>query len=234
LRSLGSIAGVAAGLALAGAAAENYTFDYTYPAAAARIAPLRAFLEAEKASLRRRVARDAADARTEAAKDNYPYRSYEVSKDWQVVTETPAFLSLSSQLYSFSGGAHGNTGSGALLWDKARRMRMEPKALFNSPTAFYAAVRSTYCKALDAERAKRIGRPVDKTDSVFGGCPRIGELTLLLGSSNRKKFDRIALIADQYVAGSYAEGPYEITLPVTPAVVSAVKPTYRSAFAVKR
>ncbi len=60
------------------------------------------------------------------------------------------------------------------------------------------------------------------------------ELTPLWGSSNRQAINRIGLIADQYVAGSYAEGPYEITLPVTPAVIAAVKPGNRAAFAVKR
>ena len=60
------------------------------------------------------------------------------------------------------------------------------------------------------------------------------ELTLLLGSSNRQASNRIGLIADQYAAGSYAEGPCEVTLPVTPAAIAAVKPVYHAAFSVKR
>jgi hypothetical protein len=54
---------------------------------------------------------------------------------------------------------------------------------------------------------------------------------VLLGSSDKQRFNRIGLIAAPYVAGSYAEGPYEITLPVTPAVLAAVKPEYKAAFA---
>ena len=45
--------------------------------------------------------------------------------------------------------------------------------------------------------------------------------------------DRIGLIADPYVAGSYAEGAYEVTLPVTRAIIGTVKPEYRGAFAVR-
>ncbi len=68
----------------------------------------------------------------------------------------------------------------------------------------------------------------------MNSCPSIKELTLLLGSTNGRAIDRIGLIADPYVAGSYAEGTYEVTLPVTPAILKTVKPAYRSAFAVQR
>ena len=68
---------------------------------------------------------------------------------------------------------------------------------------------------------------------MFGKCPKISELTELLGSSNRQRFDRIGLIADPYVAGSYAEGTYETTLPVTAAILRIVKPGYRAVFAVR-
>ncbi len=55
-----------------------------------------------------------------------------------------------------------------------------------------------------------------------GSRAALKELTLLLGSSNRQANNRIGLTANQYLAVSYAEGPYEITLPVTPAVIAAV------------
>jgi hypothetical protein len=71
----------------------------------------------------------------------------------------------------------------------------------------------------------------DFTDDGFFPCPPITDLTVLLGSSNKQTFNRIGLIAAPYVAGSYAEGPYEVTLPVTPAVLAAVKPEYKAAFA---
>ena len=46
-----------------------------------------------------------------------------------------------------------------------------------------------------------------------------------------RRFDRIGLLAAPYVAGAYAEGSYEVTLPVTPKVLAAVKPEYKAAFA---
>lgn len=220
----------------AGAAAQtrDYKFAYSYPAEAGRIPALRAWLEADKAKLRASTARDAAAARAEARKSGFPYRQYETQKTWKMVTDTPRFLSLSGDIYSYTGGAHGSPGSFGLLWDKAARQRLEPKAVFASPAALQAAVGPAFCAKLDAERARRRGGERPSGDDPFNQCPKVGELTLLLGSSNRGRIDRVGLIADPYVAGPYAEGAYEVTLPVTPALLRAVKPAYRAAFAVGR
>ena len=47
-------------------------------------------------------------------------------------------------------------------------------------------------------------------------------------------FDRIGFLIGPYAAGPYAEGSYDVTLPVTPAVIAAVKPEFRTAFAAGR
>ncbi|KQM85114.1 hypothetical protein ASE67_15735 [Sphingomonas sp. Leaf23] len=228
------------GLALAASAASaqaprtsaNYDFVYTYPSQAARIAPLKAWLDADKAKLRAKVAGEAAAFRRETQRDGSPFRKYDASKEWQVVADTPRFLSLSVATYDYSGGAHGYGASGGLLWDKRAAKRIEPKAVFVSVAGLDAALRKPWCDWLKRERVNRLGS-ASGTDDIFGQCPRVKELAVLLGSSSGKGFDRIGLIADQYVAGSYAEGPYEVTLPVTPAVLRAVKPEYRAAFVVR-
>ena len=53
---------------------------------------------------------------------------------------------------------------------------------------------------------------------------------LLTDSDNNARFDHVAVIADQYVAGPYAEGPYEIALPITAAMIERLRPEYRSSF----
>ena len=68
----------------------------------------------------------------------------------------------------------------------------------------------------------------------FDKCLAPSEVTVLLGSGDKVHFTRIGLIADPYMAGSYAEGSYEVTLPVTPALIKAVRPEFRGAFAVGR
>lgn len=214
------------------AATADYDFEYTYPAQAARIAPLTAWLEADKAKRRAWVVRTSAQARREAKAAGAPFRAYEMQLGWDVVTETPRFLSLSSASYSDTGGAHGNGSSGGLIWDKQAGRRVNAVSLFLSPAAFQTAVMTPWCRWMRAERTRRLSGVVDN-DTVFGQCPPAKDVTILLGSSNGRAFDRIGVIADQYVVGSYAEGPYEYTLPVTAAVLRAVKPEYRAAFAAR-
>lgn len=213
------------------AAIADYEFDYSYPAQAARIAPLKAWLEADKAKRRAWVVRASAEARREAKAARAPFRAYELQQSWDVVTETPRFLSLSSASYSDTGGAHGNGSSGGLVWDKRAGRRMSAVSLFVSPAAFQSAVMTPWCRWMRAERIRRVGADAGN-DTTFGQCPPAKDVTVLLGSSNGRAFDRIGVIADQYVVGSYVEGPYEHTLPVTAAVLRAVEPEYRAAFAV--
>ncbi|WP_375271700.1 DUF4163 domain-containing protein [Sphingomonas sp.] len=229
---------VMAATALAGVAdaervtTRDYTFEYSYPREAAAIAPLRAWLEADRARLRRVTARDAAAARRESADATFPFHAYDTQKTWKVVTSTPRFLSLSFDRYRFTGGAHGNPSSGALLWDKMRRARLDPMRVFTSEAALERIIAPRYCARLKAERSQRL-TPNITTGGMFDKCPPLGDLTLLLGSSDRQRIDRVGLIADPYVAGSYAEGAYEVTLPVTRAIVATVKPEYRAAFAAR-
>ena len=220
-----------ASIAQAAETTRNYTFDYAYPSAAGQIGPLRAWLEADKARMRAKLAADAAAARADAKKEGFPFRSYDASKTWKVVTSTPRFLSLSGDLSSYSGGAHPNSGSLSLVWDKKAGRQMKATDVFVSPAAIQATFGTAWCAALKVERTKRLGADAGP-DDIFK-CPKVSDLTILLGSSNGRVINRIGLIADPYVAGSYAEGAYETTLPVTAAILRAVKPAYRADFALR-
>lgn len=213
----------------------DYEFDYGYPAAAGRFPALRAWLEGQRSAVRASVARRAAADRRAAAKGGYPFRPWSSETTWKVVTETPRFLSLSGSAYAYTGGAHGNTRSIGLVWDKTAKRRLEPRDLFTGPAAIQQVLGKDYCRLLNVERERKRGEPVKAGSGVagFNECVPVKDTTLLLGSTNRRAIDRIGLIADPYVAGSYAEGSYEVTLPVTSAVLGTVKPAYRAAFAIR-
>jgi hypothetical protein len=157
-------------------------------------------------------------------------RSYE--KQWRVVADLPRFLSLSADAYVYGGGAHGNSFFDALVWDRDTNRKLAAGEFFTSSRAMEAALAPAWCKALKRERRERLGS--DFTDEELANCPEISELTVLLGSSNRKTFDRIGLLAAPYVVGSYAEGAYEATVSVTPKVIDAVKPEYRAYFSPRK
>ncbi len=208
-----------------------YEFDYSYPAAAAAIPALRDWLEADLMRTRAGLASDAKEGRTDSKANGYPFNPYSAGSAWQVVASLPGWLSLSATVSSFSGGAHPNSAFDALLWDKAANVRRAASDLFTSKAALKAAVLKPFCTELTRERAKRRGDEAlgDPTDE-FNQCIDPLDQTVILGSKSHKAFDRIGFLIAPYNAGPYAEGSYEVTLPVTPAVLAAVKPDYRAAF----
>jgi len=213
----------------------RYSFAYAYPAAAAGIPALKAQLDNEMAKARAELASIAKEGESAAKAEDFEFNPFDQSTKWTVVTDLPGWLSLKRDYYEFTGGAHGNYGTGALLWDKAAGQARDVMTLFVSKAAFDAALRPAFCNALDKQRAERRGAPVDRTSGdSFDDCLAPSDVTVLLGSSNKQQFNRIGLIADPYAAGPYAEGSYEVTLPVTPALLKAVKPEYRAAFAAGR
>lgn len=213
----------------------TFLFDYSYPAEAAAIPSLVAELEADMAKQRRELITAAKEGQAAAKEDGYEFNPYSHSVNWSVVANLPGWLSLSAAADDFSGGAHPNHWSQALLWDKAADQSRVATDLFISRAALAAALRGPFCKALNRERAERRGEPVNAdSDDPFDQCIDPTGSTVILGSSNKQQFDRIGILIAPYEAGPYAEGDYEITLPVTQAVLAAVKPQYRSVFALGR
>lgn len=208
-----------------------YSFDFAYPVEVAAIPELKQRFDAEMAQSKDRLVKLATEAQANAREQGFPYNAYAEGTNWQVVADTPRFLSLSAAIYSYTGGAHPNSGTKALVWDREAKRALAPVDFFTSAKALEDAVREPYCAALDKERGQRRGPEGQSTIDEFGQCPPIGDLTVLLGSSRGGKFNRIGLVADPYVAGPYAEGDYDITVPVTAEVLEAVRPAYRDAFA---
>lgn len=212
-----------------------FEFDYAYPAQAAAIPELAIELEADMAKQRRELAASAKEGQAAAKENGFSYNPYAHSVGWSVVTELPGWLSMSGAAYSYTGGAHPNHWSQALLWDKAAGKSRAATDLFQSKAALAEAIRAPFCAALNRERAARRGEPVQPgSDNPFDECIDPTASTIILGSSNKQQFDRIGVLIAPYEAGPYVEGDYEVTLPVTRAVMAAVRPQYRSVFVLGR
>ena len=210
-----------------------YEFDYSYPAAAGRIPALKAWLDTERAKSRAQLIEDATAGRAEAKDSGFEYHAYASGRTWEKVAETPRFLSLSAQIYDYTGGAHPNHGYDSLLFDKQAGSRIAPLKLFASAAVFDAVIQQPFCALLDKERAKRRGEPVVRDQGMFNDCIKPSEQTVILGSSNGHTFDKVGVLVGPYAAGSYAEGDYEFTLPVTAALMKAVRAEFRGAFLVR-
>ncbi len=214
---------------------ERYEYQWSYPAAAAAIPALAAKLDAmgarSLATLKEEADRDYETSRGES----WEPRPHSALTKWAVVANLPGFLSLSSQVATYGGGAHGNYTKTSLVWDKRAARAIDGVELFASPVALNRALGPALCDALNAQRAARRGEPVDpETTEWPNNCPSITEATVLVGSSNGETFDRIGIYFGPYVAGPYAEGDYELNFPVTGAVLDAVKPEYADAFSIRR
>lgn len=213
---------------------DDFLFEFSYPAEAGRILELASLLDIELEQRREELARDSAEARREAREDGFPYNKLSYTAEWKVVADLPEWLSLSADIATYSGGAHGNYTMRSLVWDKKAERSMNAIGLFASPAALEEAFGERFCEALDREREERRGEPMaEDADDLFAQCPGIDELEILVGSSNQRTFNRLTVYAGPYVAGPYAEGAYEVELPIDRAILDAVKPEYREAFSAR-
>lgn len=212
-----------------------YEFNYAYPAQAAAIPALAGWFRIDAAKHKKDLIAQAKEGQAEAKADKRTWYPYGHSTKWAVVTDIPGWLSLSAERWESLGGAHPNPWQEGLVWDKRIGIRHHGTDFFLSHTALSAAIRVPFCAALNKQRAEKRGAPVDpKSKDQFDECIDPAAQTVILGSTDKQHFTRIGVLVDPYNAGPYAEGNYEVTLPVTPAVLKAVKPQFRSAFAVPK
>lgn len=208
-------------------------FSYEWPAKVQTIKGLRAYLKADLEKSFRQASADAADDQKAAHTNSYPFRQHSYSMSWDSEGESTRLISLEGDLAWDSNGAHPNTSTKALLWDRQPDRQVAIADLFSKPSAFPGQTRAAYCKALDAERARR--REGEKLEGEFAQCPPYKDLAIMLVDRNHdKRFDHILFVAPPYVAGPYVEGEYEISLPVSPGLVAAMKPDFRGSFQPQR
>ena len=213
---------------------DDFLFEYSYPAEAGRIAGLAGLLDNRLDRQRAELAVESERARREAREEGFPYNKHSYTAEWKVVAELPKWLSLSADVATYTGGAHGNYTVQSVVWDKDNLRLMNAIDLFSSPAALEQAFGDRFCEGLDRQRAERRGEPVpEDSEEQFDQCPGIDELEVLVGSSNGRTFNRLTVYAGPYVAGPYAEGAYEVDLPVTQEILDAVKPEYREVFSAR-
>lgn len=167
----------------------------------------------------------AASDAAEAGKGGYPFRRHSHVEDWSLAADTPHLLALVATTYSFTGGAHGNTGLRALIWDKRLGKTVRFADLFSDWPKARAILEPAYCRALAAEQVKRRGESGGGT--LFDACPALADQPVLPFADLASTAGQFRVLLAPYVAGSYAEGSYLITLPWPDEVRPLVKPDYK-------
>lgn len=208
---------------------EALDFAYGYPAEAAAIPALATMLDKDRDNLRTEAASEAAKSLADAKANNYPVRQHMLKQKWVKVAETPRFLSLSADIESYTGGAHGLLSFATMLWDRQKNAAVDPKDIFTSASAFDAAIKQPFCDGIIAAKKKN-GVEVDPNqDGPFDICPRASQQTVWLGSSDGKTLNRLTIGIGPYEVGPYAEGVYRIDVPITADIARVVKPDYQGA-----
>jgi hypothetical protein len=141
---------------------------------------------------------------------------YEKSIAISSALETGKLISLKRVDFEYSGGAHPNTLTIGLLWDKALKRRVGLSRLFRTG-ADLTALDQALCAAIND--AKRVRDP-DSPAVAFGtrpfACPRAADTGFVLAPGTvAGKAAGLVFLINPYQVGSYAEGAYEIALPLT-------------------
>lgn len=203
-------------------------FRYSFPTIAGSYPALLAHIRADRAKSYSEAVRSARDDAQSARQHKFPFHQHQFWRDWTLAGDAYPLLSLQSHADFYTGGAHPNHVSSALLWDEKKDWAVEVDRLFGGPGKLWSQIRTIYCRKLDQERARRqISSPA--------ACPERKELTIVPADTDfNHELDTLRIIADPYVAGAYVEGAYVVSLPVTPGLLTSIDPPYQSAFEVQR
>lgn len=202
-------------------------FEYKWPRQASEIPSLRRQLVARMNHDRSRYTKMAQLDRAQRTDQKFPFFPYSFSRVLHFGGETKRLVSFADERNVFTGGAHGNPSTQALLWDLALGKTISFADLF--ATSPKAILQPSYCKQLARERKRKNG--TDQVPSIWEKCPDPLKLSVIPEDKDRDGlFDTINVTANPYDVGSYAEGYYIVMLPVTPPLLSALKPQYRSSF----
>jgi len=203
-------------------------FRYSFPTQVGSDPELLAAIRSDKAKNRADALEAAKDDAAIRRPETFPFHQHQFWRDWTISGQSGRLLCLRSQTETFTGGAHGMHTTGLMLWDKEKKRALRFADLFVSASAFWPLLEPQFCKSLAAERLQRV-------QMKGGRCPKPEELVFIPADTTSDwRFDAIQIVADPYVAGSYAEGRYEFPLPVCDAMIAALKAEYRDSFEAQR
>jgi hypothetical protein len=204
-------------------------FGYSWPAVVEEEPALRDRFAREMQTAEAQARRDAQEDQAARQGSGAPFHNHSYSRIWENAGTTPQLLSLTARTETFTGGAHGNLGLAALLWDRAADREVDAEGLLG--TAALQGLTPRYCARLNAMRAERRGEPVRPGGGLFTDCPPLaGHPLAPADRDGNGRFDTLRILIAPYEAGPWAEGTYIVELPLEPGDLAALPETYRAAF----
>ena len=205
-------------------------FHYGWSAEAAAVPQLVDRFRTDMEKVKADLLKGAREDKQYRDREGYEFHGYMSSTDYKTAGQSDRLLSLSVDAGSYTGGAHGNSGTGALLWDRQAAKEIKTADLFAEAANRDRLLTQRWCDALNRAREEKRGEPVGG-DGMFDECPKLDEIAVIPADKNGNgRFESLMLVASPYVAGPYAEGSYEIELGVTPELIAALRNEYRASF----
>lgn len=187
----------------------------TLPAELKAHPDLHARLYAEEVRKLKQFAEGAQGELTEAgAATDRP--KYENTVTLTAAAETAKLFSLKRTSFDYSGGAHPNTLTSGILWDKALKRQIGLADLFRKG-ADLTALDQALCSALNTAKRARVPDGASITfDSKPFACPRVASTPFVLSPGDATgKAAGLTFLIGPYQAGPYVEGGYELAIPAT-------------------
>lgn len=139
---------------------------------------------------------------------------------WDAPVQTARLVSADGMFWSFTGGAHGNPGFHAILWDRQGRREIAPAGLFRA-NADLAELDRALCDAINAAKAARGGDDAWDPSPYRGeqgegiwACPAALETPFSLAPGDTAgKAGGLVFLIGPYIVGPYAEGVYTAVVP---------------------
>src|SRR5690606_15431280 len=169
---------------------DDFLFKYSYPAVAGRIPELAELLDERLDRQRATLSAEGQEARENARQEGFPYNKHSYTAEWKRIADLPGWLSLSVDISTYSGGAHGMYGVESLVWDKETKRAMKTIDLSASPSALAEAYGDRFSKGLDSDGGRRRGTAVPEgSGELFDECRGSDELEVLARASNGRSFN---------------------------------------------
>jgi hypothetical protein len=198
-------------------------FHFAWSAEAAAVPELVSRFQAEMKKAKDELLAGAKEDKAMRDKEGFDFNGYQSSTDYKTAGQSQRLLSLTVDVGSYTGGAHGNYGTSGLLWDRQAAKEIKAADLFADVANRDRLLTQRWCDALNKAREEKRGEPVTGND-MFDECPKLDEIAIVPADKDGNgRFERLILTASPYVAGPYVEGSYEIDLPVTADLIAALK-----------
>ena len=202
-------------------------FHFGWSAEAAAVPRLIGRFQEDMAKAKAQLLAGAREDKALREKEGFEFHGHMSSTEYETAGQSDRLLSLRVEAGSYTGGAHGNSGTAALLWDRQMGKEIKNTDLFVEAGNRDRLLTQRWCDALNKAREEKRGEPVGG-GGMFDECPSLDEIAIIPADTDGNgKFERFLLVASPYVAGPYVEGSYEIDLIATPDLIAAMKSEYR-------